>query len=124
MRRVLATLLLTAAVAANGQEGFPLDGTWRGQREADGRSPATLVMVMQWDGQKITGLINPGPKSVQISEAVLVPEGWRVRLAARTASGDPITFEGTMAELGSYHRRIEGTWTEGGRTYRVRMTRE
>src|SRR5262245_43124422 len=74
MRRWLATVLtLTAAATAVAQEGFPLDGTWRGEREGGGPN-ATIVIVMQWDGQKVTGLINPGPKSIPIAEAKLIPQ--------------------------------------------------
>jgi hypothetical protein len=123
MRSVLGILLMAATVAV-AQEGFPLDGTWRGERQAAGETPATIVMVMQWDGQKVTGVINPGPKAIAIADAKLVPDGWRVTVAARTAAGDPISFDGKLGELGSYNRSISGTWTEGGRKYSVRMIRE
>jgi len=123
MRRVL-TLFLLGSIAAQAQEGFPLDGTWRGQRAAPGESPATIVLILQWDGKKVTGIINPGPKQTAIADAALIPEGWRVKLSARTATGQPIAFEGTLGELGSYHRSITGTWTEGGQRYQVRMVRE
>jgi hypothetical protein len=111
---------LIAAGTTGAQEGFPLDGTWRGEREGAG----TIVLLMQWDGQKVTGVINPGPKATPIAEAKLIPEGWRVTLSARTAAGETIAFDGTIADLGAYDRSISGTWTEGGRQYRVRMIRE
>lgn len=123
MRSLLGILLL-AATAAVAQEGFPLDGTWRGERQAAGETPATIVMVMQWDGKKVTGVINPGPKAIEITDARLVPEGWRVSVAAKNASGQPITFEGTISDLGKYNRSIAGKWTEAGRTYNVRMVHE
>jgi hypothetical protein len=123
MRSLLGILLL-AATAAVAQEGFPLDGTWRGERQAAGETPATIVMVMQWDGKKVTGVINPGPKAIQITDAKLIPEGWRVTVAAKNASGQPISFDGTLADLGKYNRSIAGKWTEGGRSYDVRMVHE
>ena len=123
MRRLLAILALATLSSAGAQEGFPLDGTWRGERQ-DAQPPVTIVMIMQWDGHKVTGIINPGPKAIQIGEAHLIPEGWRVTLAARTAAGDAIAFDGVLGELGSYHRTITGTWTEGGHSYHVRMVRE
>ncbi|MEJ1965323.1 MAG: hypothetical protein WDO56_28820 [Gammaproteobacteria bacterium] len=124
MRALLAALLLAAAALANAQEGFPLDGTWRGERAGGGGAPATIVMVLQWDGQKLTGVINPGPKAVPITDGQLIPEGWRVSVAGKTAAGAAIGFEGTLADLGKYNRTITGTWTEGGRKYSVRMVRE
>ena len=127
MRVLLAALLLAAAALANAQEGFPLDGTWRGEREAAGSAPATtatIVIVLQWDGQKVTGVINPGPKAIQIADAQLIPAGWRVTLAAKNAAGEPIAFQGVLADLGKYNRTVTGTWTEGGRKYSVRLVRE
>jgi hypothetical protein len=124
MRVLLAALLLAAAALANAQEGFPLDGTWRGEREAAGGAPATIVMVLQWDGQKLSGVINPGPKAIQITDAQLNPEGWHVSMAARTAAGAAIAFDGAIADLGEYNRSLTGTWTEGGRKYSVRFVRE
>lgn len=124
MRRLFACVLLAASVAATAQEGFPLDGTWRGERKAEGGSPATLVMVLEWNGSEVTGVVNPGPKSLKIKEGRLDPEGWKVSLTAESATGQKATFEGTLDEIGSYHRHVAGTWTEGGRSYNVRMVRE
>lgn len=124
MRRVFACLLLVASSAAIAQEGFPLDGTWRGERKVDGGSAASVVFVIQWDGQQVTGVVNPGPRSLTIKEGRLDPEGWKVSLVAEGAKGQKATFEGTLEEIGSYHRFVNGTWTEGGRSYSVRMVRE
>lgn len=124
MRKVLAGLLLVASVAAGAQEGFPLDGTWRGERQATGESPLTLVIVMQWDGKQVTGIVNPGRQQLQLSDAQLVPDGWRVTLATKNAKGEAVSFEGAIQDLGSYQRHIVGKWTEGGRTYDVRLQRE
>jgi hypothetical protein len=124
MRRVFACVLLVASSAAVAQEGFPLDGTWRGERKVDGGTPASVVFVIQWDGQQVTGVVNPGPRSLTIKEGRLDPEGWKVSLVAESAKGQKATFEGTLEEIGSYHRFVNGTWTEGGRSYSVRMVRE
>ena len=124
MRTLLAVALLVAAAAAVAQEGFPLDGTWRGERKGPGGAAVTVVLVMQWDGHKVSGQINPGPKSVPIADAQLIPDGWKVTLAAKSASGAPIAFEGTIGDLGEYNRNISGTWTEGGKAYPIRFVRE
>ena len=119
MRLVLAGLLLSAAVAAQAQEGYPLDGTWRGQRENN-----VIVMVIEWDGSKVGGVINPGPKSLKIKDVQLDPEGWKVDIQAENAAGQKVTLKGVIENLGSYHRYITGKWTEGGRTHDVRIQRE
>jgi hypothetical protein len=123
MRSWLAVLLLAASVV-HAQEGFPLDGTWRGVRRVTGEPPVTIVLVMQWDGHKVSGIINPGPKAIPIGEAQLVPQTWHVTLSARAPGGEPISFQGVLGELGSYNRSMTGTWTEGGHSYPVRIVRE
>ena len=55
-----AALCLLLAVAVQAQEGFPLDGTWRGEWGAD-TGKSTVVIVMKWDGKNVNGMINPGP---------------------------------------------------------------
>ena len=124
MRVLLMSLMLCAAVVGHAQEGFPLDGTWRGQRVSGTDTPVTIVMVLDWDGKTISGLIDPGPKSIQIAKAELIPEGWQVEIEAHTKAGEAISFKGVIGKLGAYDRTITGTWMEGGRSYSVRMVRE
>jgi hypothetical protein len=124
MRRWIATLLLLAAGAANAQEGFPLDGTWRGDLTGAGTIARTIVIVMEWDGHKVKGVINPGPNAIDLGEVTLVPDGWHVTISAQSAERKPISFEGTLSELGSYNRVLTGKWNEGGRSYSFRMVRE
>jgi hypothetical protein len=123
MRLWLALVLLGASVAV-AQEGFPLDGTWRGERAGAGKVPETIVMVLQWDGRTIAGVINPGPSAIQIADAQLIPAGWKVTITAQTAQGKPIRFEGALENLGEYNRAIAGTWTEGSKSVPLRMVRE
>lgn len=119
---------LTAGVAlmaaALAQEGFPLDGTWRGSYgpSSDGQTP--VVIVMKWDGESINGLINPGPRSIDFTYAELEPSTWTVRIEAQTADADTIMIEGTLQDIGSYNRFIEGTWSQGGVETGFRITRE
>jgi hypothetical protein len=128
MRKVLIGHLLIAgwlfSVAAVAQEGFPLDGTWRGEHAAAKGAPSTVVLIMQWDGKQIAGTINPGPGGVDFTGAQLDPDGWKVHLAAKDAKGKPIALEGVVSELGKYSRVITGKWTQGGHTYDIRFVRE
>ena len=119
-RLLAATWLVAAGGTAAGQEGFPLDGTWRAQLDDD----RTVVLVMKWDGERINGLINPGPRSIDFTSAVLVPSDWGVRIEAETAAGDEIRISGTLVDIGSYNRRILGTWTEGSVTSELDLQRE
>ena len=67
-------IALALPIAAYGQEGFPLDGTWRGDWGTTPTDRTTVVLVMKWDGTNINGMINPGPDSVPFTVAVLNPD--------------------------------------------------
>ncbi len=120
----LKSLLLHAALLpafALAQEGYPLDGTWRGQW---GPEATTAVVVMGWDGTRIEGRINPGRNTSNFTAATLDASQWTVHIEAVTREGQSIVIEGTLADLGSYHRTLTGTWTVDGTAYPLTLTRE
>ena len=122
---LLHLLLGTHAFA---QEGFPLDGTWHGDWGPTGADRIQVVIVMKWDGTNINGIINPGRNSVPFTQASLDPSNWTVRFEATTVGSDasPVSIiaEGTLENLGSYHRTIQGTWTQGDIQGDFRLTRD
>jgi hypothetical protein len=82
-----------------------------------------VVIALKWDGTEINGTLNPGPNSTPFASAELEPATWTVRIAAEPEAG-PVAIEGTLREIGSYNRYIEGTWRQGGNEYDFRITRE
>lgn len=106
------------------QEGYPLDGTWRGEWGDPGGEKNLVVIVMEWDGSDINGMINPGRNSVEFEDASLDAEDWSVRIEAASPEGEPVTIEGTLENIGSYNRTISGVWTQGGVEYQFQMARE
>ncbi len=127
MRKLLGNLLMASwlfAAAAVAQEGFPLDGTWRGEHAAAKGAPTTVVVIMQWDGKQVAGTINPGPNGIEFTGATLDPDGWKVHLTAKDAKGKDVILEGVVSDLGKYSRVITGKWTEGGQTHDIRFVRE
>jgi hypothetical protein len=124
MRALLAAVLLAAAALANAQEGYPLDGTWRGDHPVAGGGTATVVIVFEWDGKKLNGVVNPGPDQFQITNVELIPDGWKVKIAAKSKSGAAVSYDAVLSDIGKYDRHLNGTWSEGGQKYNVRMTRE
>jgi hypothetical protein len=128
MRKLLIGNLLVASwlfsAVAVAQEGFPLDGTWRGEHAAAKGAPTTVVLIMQWDGKQVAGTINPGPNGIEFTGATLDPDGWKVHLAAKDAKGKEVILEGAVSDLGKYSRVITGKWTEGGKTHDIRFVRE
>jgi hypothetical protein len=112
---LLASLVLAAPAFA--QEGYPLTGTWSGDWGPSATQRTHLTLVMNWDGHKVSGEINPGPHSIPLASVYLDVTNWTVRIQADTKdnSGNPlhITAEGKLDDLGSIHRKISGTWQEG-----------
>jgi hypothetical protein len=128
MRRSIAGSWVLAlgclAVSAVAQEGFPLDGTWRGAWRADASTRTPVVIVMKWDGTRINGTISPGQNSIAFDSAELDPGSWTLQIEAHTVDGAPIHIVARLYDLGSYHRRLEGTWTQSGAEHAFAMRRE
>lgn len=137
---VAAVLTLAAAAAAQAQEGHPLTGTWYGEFGTAGAPPRDLTLVMKWDGQKVTGLANPGPDAVPLQNATLdvtfavnppgrvlvsigtdsgatVPPKFMVRFEmdppSKTGCAGRYVFEGAIQNPLASNRKIVGTWTCG-----------
>src|SRR3954469_15363259 len=111
---IIGCLAIAASVRA--QEGHPLSGTWAGDW-GSGAQRTHLTVVMNWDGKNVTGTINPGPDAISIGSVMLDPTRWTVRIEAdgKDSAGKPahISAEGQLDDIGSYHRKIAGTWTQG-----------
>ncbi len=106
------------------QEGFPLEGTWRGEWGVPGGEQTMAVIVMNWDGEQISGRINPGRNMIFFEEASLDAKNWIVRFSSTSKEGQAITFEGVLEDIGSYNRTISGTWTIAGLDNELVLTRE
>ena len=122
---VAACLGIGASVIA--QEGHPLSGTWSGDYTT-GTQRTHVTVVMNWDGKNVTGIINPGPDAVPIGTVAIDFTKWTVRIEAdgKNGAGAPvhIVADGQIEDLGSYHRRIVGTWTQGAAKGDLKLTRD
>ena len=111
-----AVVLCGTALPGAAQEGHPLKGSWLGTWESNDLHGANVLLVLDWDGDNITGIINPGTDNIAIRSATLDPEGWVVLLEAE-AKGDsgPVlyTIEGSIENLELPNRSIVGTWEHG-----------
>ena len=114
--------LILLAVSLFAQQGHPLTGTWSGDWGSSPTARTQITFVMNWDGKKISGLINPGPDSIPLASVFLDVTNWNVRIEA--TSKDKITAEGKLDDIGSYHRTIKGTWHQGNTTGDFRLTRD
>jgi hypothetical protein len=122
-----AFVCLVVAASAFAQEGHPLSGTWGGDW-GPSRGPRNhLTLVMSWDGNKVTGVVNPGPDSAPLNVFVDYTN-WTVRIDAEVKddAGKPVRVEaeGKLEEMGSPRRRLVGTWRQGAVTGDFKVTRE
>ncbi len=114
---LLAALALAAVLPARpaaAQEGHPLKGSWLGTWSGNKTHGNDVVIVMNWDGRSVTGVINPGTDNLTIKNASLNPDGWLVHLEAdaKDKAGNPITYviDGKIENLPLANRSIVGTW--------------
>ena len=109
--------LILGAVTASAQYGHPLKGSWSGDWGPDADHRTRLLLVFDWDGEAVTGTINPGPNPVPIASASLDVSTWTLRFEAvdEDADGNPVRYvvEGELQNIGSYNRVLTGSWTQG-----------
>jgi hypothetical protein len=121
-------LLFFVALGAFAQQGHPLTGTWSGDWVSAPAQHTAVTFVLDWDGQKVTGIINPGPDSIPLASVYLDVANWTVRFEAdgKDSSGKPahIVAEGKLEDIASYHRTIKGTWQQGSAKGDFRLTRD
>ena len=109
------------------QQGHPLTGTWAGDWGPTSTQRTQITLVMNWDGKNVTGLINPGPESLPIASVFVDPTTWTVRIEAdakdKAGKAAHISAEGRLDDLGSYHRTLQGSWTQGATKGDFKLTR-
>ena len=114
---VIVALLLAAPALA--QFGHPLKGTWSGDWGPTKENRTHVLLEFNWDGEALTGTINPGPKAVTMKKVELVPDTWAVHVDAdgKDAAGGTVHYviDGKLENIGAYARVLSGTWTEGGK---------
>jgi hypothetical protein len=72
---------------------------------------------MTFEGDSVTGIMNPGPNSVPLDGVALDVTNWTVRIEAEgedEAGGTvSIMAEGQLEDIHLYNRTITGTWHQG-----------
>jgi hypothetical protein len=118
---------MAGAAAPLAQEGHPLTGTWSGDWGPTATDRRRITIVMNWDGKSVTGIVNPGPNAIPLKTVFLDVANWEVRIEAEGKDQNgpvTITAEGRIEDLGSYHRRVIGTWAQGTSKGDLRLTRD
>jgi hypothetical protein len=119
--RQLRTIVVAAALAVGilggvtAQEGHPLKGSWLGEWAGNTAHGDNILLILDWDGKAITGMINPGTDNIPLSKASLEPKGWVVKIEAdaKDKAGAAVHYviEGHLENLELPNRSIVGTWS-------------
>jgi len=101
--------LLTGTTVA--QEGHPLKGSWIGEWSGNTALGEFVLIVMDWNGEEVTGMVNPGTDNIEIENVDLDPSDWSVSIEA----GD-YTIDATIQNIELPSRTLDGRWQgPGGR---------
>jgi hypothetical protein len=114
---LVASLLIAQALIA--QEGHPLKGTWHGSWGVNATDRTPVTLVMDWDGTSVTGIMNPGVRSVPLEKTSLDPATWQFHFEAnyKDRSGETarVTIDAKIQDVTSPRRSLVGTWTQGAK---------
>lgn len=126
IRPSLALLAVALVAPMIAQEGHPLRGSWIGVWQSNAQHGDDVLVVLDWDGERISGIINPGTDNMEIGQATLNPDDWSVHIEAdaKDAQGGALRYviDGTIQDLELPNRYIEGTWKsqQGGGRFEMR----
>jgi len=118
IRTLAVVTLLLVPAAAFAQFGHPLNGAYSGAWGKDNAN--RLLLDTHWDGQKVTGTLNSGGATLNVTDAQFDysnPSAWKVTMKAdgKDKDGKPVTatLVGTLENIGVYYKIFSGTITQG-----------
>ena len=115
MTTAVAVLGLLVLASSGAQEGHPLKGSWLGEWKGNTVHGDNILLILDWDGKAITGMINPGTDNMPLKAASLDPNGWVVKFEAdgKDKDGSTVSYviEGKIEDLELPNRSINGTWS-------------
>lgn len=105
VKAALLAALLSLSFSASAQEGHPLKGSWIGEWKGNAKLGDFVLLVLDWNGKDITGVINPGTDNLEITKATLNPADWTVHIEA-----GGYQLDGKIEKLELPSRTVVGTW--------------
>jgi hypothetical protein len=118
---------LTSSTLSFAQEGHPLKGSWLGTWGPAKTHSNDIVLVLDWDGKAITGMVNPGTDDAPIKNATLNPDGWVVRFETDIKDKSGVlnyVIEGKIENLSFHNRTIVGTWKNQRESGALKISRQ
>ena len=118
---------LTSSTLSFAQEGHPLKGSWLGTWGPAKTHSNDIVLVLDWDGKTISGIVNPGTDDAPIKNATLNPDGWIVRFETDIKDKSGVlnyVIEGKIENLSFHNRTIVGTWKNQRESGALKISRQ
>ena len=113
--KIVLLAILSASLFA--QEGHPLRGTWHGNWGPNAKDRTDVTLVMDWDGDNVTGILNPGLRVTPLQKAVLKAETLEFHFEAdvKDRSGAVVhaVVDAKIDDITNARRALIGTWTQG-----------
>jgi hypothetical protein len=123
LRISIVLAVLAAAVPAVSQVGHPAKGSWSGYWGPDENEQRRMLLLLDWENNRISGTINPGRNGTKIDRATLDASDWTLTIeadmpaAATSGSTVRLVATGKLENLGSWtNRRFSGTYRMGDET--------
>lgn len=114
---------LAAAVPAVSQVGHPAKGSWSGYWGPSESDQRRMLLLLNWEDNRVAGTINPGRNGVEIERASLDASNWTLTIeadmpaAGGSGNSERFVATGELENLGSWtNRRFEGTYRLGDET--------
>jgi hypothetical protein len=124
----LSLACLAGGQAASAQEGHPLKGSWLGTWGPAKSHSNDILLILNWDGKTISGMINPGTDNAPIKNATLNPDGWVVHFEAeiKDRSGTVLNYviDGKIDNLAFHNRTVAGTWKNQRESGQFKISRQ
>ena len=102
------------ALPAMSQTGHPAKGSWSGDLNSftSAETVRIRLLVDAMSGE-LSGVVNPGRRSVEMTSVVLDAENWGLTIEADLPEGT-LMLEGNLSNIGSWtDRKYRGSYTLG-----------
>ena len=102
------------ALPAMSQTGHPAKGSWSGDLTSfSSAEPVRIRLLIDAMSGELSGVVNPGRRSVEMTRVVLDAENWGLTIEADTPDG-ALMLEGKLSNIGSWtNRKYRGSYTLG-----------
>ena len=118
LRLVCLVACFAIIVPALAQTGHPLKGSWSGDWGPTADHRNRVLLLLDWDGNELTGIVNPGPNAIPLTVAELDVSDWTIHFEATAQDfrGNDVQFviDGQLENIGSWtNRTLSGSWNHG-----------